>query len=164
MLQVEALADAAEFDVEVAADQLEGDFLAGVADGEVDLAEPALADAALDRVALQRAGAAGVEETLAPAAVASRPADRFSHPANRAFRSSRDRPRRRTGLPQLKFCKSMIKLPSPSGRATVLNVKWNVLRFQVSWSRSMALRMQSSFRIQATSATFFFFPSSNRCW
>ena len=53
VLQVEALADAAEFDVEVAADQLQGDFLAGVAGGVVDFAEAALADAALDRIALQ---------------------------------------------------------------------------------------------------------------
>ena len=45
MLQVQALADAAELDVEVAADQLQRDFLAGVADGEIDFAEPAMADA-----------------------------------------------------------------------------------------------------------------------
>ena len=63
MLEVEALADAAEFDVEVAADQLQRDFLAGVADGEVDFAEAALADAALDRVAGQRTVAAGVDES-----------------------------------------------------------------------------------------------------
>ena len=62
VLEVEALADAAELDVEIAADQLQGDFLAGVADGVVDLAEAALADAALDRVALQRPRAAGVSE------------------------------------------------------------------------------------------------------
>ncbi len=53
VLEVEALADAAQLDVEVAADQLEGDFLAAVADGVVDLAEAAAADAALDRVAVQ---------------------------------------------------------------------------------------------------------------
>ena len=41
-------------DVGVAAEQLQGDLLAAVADGEVDLAEPALADAALDRVAVER--------------------------------------------------------------------------------------------------------------
>ena len=62
VLQVEALRDAAELDVEIAADQLERDFLAGVAGGEVDFAEAAAADAALDRVALQRPRAAGVRE------------------------------------------------------------------------------------------------------
>ena len=56
VLEVEALADAAQLDVEVPLDVLEGDFLAGVADGEIDLAEAAAADAALDGVAFQRAG------------------------------------------------------------------------------------------------------------
>ena len=50
--------------VEVAADQLQGDFLAGVAGGVVDFAEAALADAAFDRIALQGARAAGIEKTL----------------------------------------------------------------------------------------------------
>ena len=62
VLQVEALGDAAELDLEVAADELEGHFLAGVADGEIHLAEAAAAHAALDRVAFQRARAAGVGE------------------------------------------------------------------------------------------------------
>ena len=62
VLQVEALRDAAELDVEIAANQLERDFLAGVAGGEVDLAEAAAPDAALDRVAFQRPRAAGVGE------------------------------------------------------------------------------------------------------
>ena len=53
VLEVQALGDAAQLDVEVAADQLEGDFLAAVADGEVDLAEAAAADAALEGVAVQ---------------------------------------------------------------------------------------------------------------
>ena len=56
VLQVQALRDAAELDVQVAADELEGDFLAGVAGGEIDLAEAAAADAALDGVAFQRPG------------------------------------------------------------------------------------------------------------
>ena len=64
MLQVQALVDAAELDVQVAADQLQRDFLAGVAQGVVDFAEAALADAALDGVALQRPRAAGIEEPL----------------------------------------------------------------------------------------------------
>ena len=61
VLEVEAVGDAAQFDVGVAAEELERDFLAAVADGEVDLAEPALADAALDRVAVERSlpGAVG---------------------------------------------------------------------------------------------------------
>ena len=62
VLQIEALRDAAELDVEVAADQLERDFLAGVAGGEIDFAEAAAPDAALDRVAVQRPRAAGVRE------------------------------------------------------------------------------------------------------
>jgi len=41
MLQIEALPHAAELDVEIAADELEGDFLAGVAGGEIDFAEAA---------------------------------------------------------------------------------------------------------------------------
>ena len=39
VLEVEALGDAAQFGVGVAAEELERDFLAAVADGEVDLAE-----------------------------------------------------------------------------------------------------------------------------
>ena len=41
VLQVEALRYAAELDIQVAANELEGDFLAGVAGGEIDLAETA---------------------------------------------------------------------------------------------------------------------------
>ena len=63
VFQVEALADAAEFDVEVAADQLQRDVLAGVAGGVIDFAEAALADAPLDRIAGQGAGAAGIHES-----------------------------------------------------------------------------------------------------
>ena len=83
VFQVEALADAAELDVQVAADQLQGDFLAGVAGGVVDFAEAALADAALDGVAGQRARAAGIDE---PAAGAARAAGR---PARRPLRARR---------------------------------------------------------------------------
>ena len=60
VLQIEALRDAAELDFQVAANELERDFLAGVARGEIDLAEPAAADAAFDRVAIQRPRAAGI--------------------------------------------------------------------------------------------------------
>ena len=61
VLEVEAVADAAQLGVGVAAEELERDFLAAVADGEVDLAEPALADAPLEGVAVERplAGAVG---------------------------------------------------------------------------------------------------------
>ena len=62
VLQVEALRDAAELDFQIAADQLERDFFAGVAGGEIDFAEPAAPHAALDRVAFQRPRAAGVRE------------------------------------------------------------------------------------------------------
>src|SRR5262249_42354419 len=55
VLQVEALGDAAELDVGVPArHQLQRHLLAAVADPVVDLAEAAAADAALDRVAVQR--------------------------------------------------------------------------------------------------------------
>ena len=53
-------------DVEIAADQLQGDFLAGVADGEIDFAEAAVPDAALDGIAVQGAVAAGVDEPPRP--------------------------------------------------------------------------------------------------
>ena len=59
MFQVEALADAAQLDVEVAADELQRHFFAGVAGGIVDFAEAALADASLDGVAGQGACAGG---------------------------------------------------------------------------------------------------------
>ena len=62
MLEIQALRDAAEFDIQIAANQLEGHFLAGVAGGVIDFAEAAVADAALDGVALQGARAAGVNE------------------------------------------------------------------------------------------------------
>ena len=88
VLEVQALRDAAQLDVEVAADELERDFLAGVAGGEVDLAEAAAADAALDRVAVQRPRAAGIGEfhrrgtrplgPLQVAALATFMAERFS--------------------------------------------------------------------------------------
>ena len=43
MLEIQAVRDAAQLDVEIAADQLQRHFLAGVADGEIDLAEAAAA-------------------------------------------------------------------------------------------------------------------------
>ena len=59
VLQVQALADASQLDVQVALNAFERDFLAGVADGEVDFAEAADADAPFDRVAVERFRAAG---------------------------------------------------------------------------------------------------------
>ena len=56
MLEVEALPHAAEFGIEIAADELQGDFLAGVAGGVVDFAEAAAAHAALDRYSRPAAG------------------------------------------------------------------------------------------------------------
>jgi hypothetical protein len=53
MLQVEALSDAAQLDLRVAAHQLEGDLFAAIADGEVNLAEAPSADAALQRETIQ---------------------------------------------------------------------------------------------------------------
>src|SRR5205823_2531859 len=76
VLQVEALRDAAQLDVVIgaAAQQLERDLLAAVADGEVDLAEAAAADAALQDVAVQRSlpGAVGELHTSLPHAVSRR--------------------------------------------------------------------------------------------
>ena len=55
-LQVHALHDPAPLDVEIAEDQLERDFLAGIGRGVIDLAEASAADGPLDRVAIQRPG------------------------------------------------------------------------------------------------------------
>ena len=54
MLEVKALADAAQLDMEVSLNQLERDFLAAVGEGMIDLAEAAPADAVLQRIAGQR--------------------------------------------------------------------------------------------------------------
>ena len=71
VLEVQALGHAAQLDLGVAADQLEGHFLAAVADGEVDLAEAAAADAALERVAVQGplSGTVGELHKLPPSAM-----------------------------------------------------------------------------------------------
>src|SRR6266850_2066816 len=62
VLEIEALADAAEFDVLMADEAFEGDFLAAVGEAEVDFAETARADAAFDGVAGQRLVSAAVGE------------------------------------------------------------------------------------------------------
>ena len=67
MLEIEALPHAAELGIEIAADELQGDFLAGVAGGVVDFAEAAAADAALDHISGQRPGPASIQKrTTAP--------------------------------------------------------------------------------------------------
>ncbi len=57
VLQVQALLDAADLDVQVALNPLQRHFLAGVRLGEIDIAETANADAALDFVAIEGPGA-----------------------------------------------------------------------------------------------------------
>ena len=52
--QIHALRDAAKLDVGVVAQVFEGNFPAAVAHREVDFAEPAPADAALNGVTIQR--------------------------------------------------------------------------------------------------------------
>ena len=68
VLEVQALCDAADLDIEVAADELDGHFLACVADGVIHLAKAAMPDAPLDRIALQRARAARIRELQRPGA------------------------------------------------------------------------------------------------
>ena len=62
VLEIQTLRHAAQLDFEIAADQLERDFLAGVARGEIDFAETAATDATLDRVAVERPRAARIGE------------------------------------------------------------------------------------------------------
>jgi hypothetical protein len=62
MLEVNALLHAAEFNVFVAAYQFERYFLAGLGHGIVDLAETALADPALDDVAIKRSITGAIDE------------------------------------------------------------------------------------------------------
>jgi hypothetical protein len=62
VLQIEALGNAAELDIQIAADELKGDFFAGVAGGEVNFAESAPPYPALDRVAIERPGASRMSE------------------------------------------------------------------------------------------------------
>src|SRR5262245_44989368 len=65
MLEIEALHHPAQLDVPVAPDQLERDFLAGVAGGVINFAEPPVPDAALDRVAGQRPGSGSIGKPAA---------------------------------------------------------------------------------------------------
>jgi hypothetical protein len=62
MLEVEAVRDASEFGIGVAAEELEGDLLAAVRDREVDLPESALADTTLEGEAVERSLAGAVGE------------------------------------------------------------------------------------------------------
>ena len=54
MLKIQALGDAAQFDIPIAANQFQRHFFAGVAGGVIHFAKAAVADAALDGVACQR--------------------------------------------------------------------------------------------------------------
>ena len=64
VLEVQAIGDAAKLGVRAAAkEQFERGLFTAVGDGEVDLAEPTLAQATLDRVAIQRALAPSVGES-----------------------------------------------------------------------------------------------------
>jgi hypothetical protein len=62
MLKVQALADATQLNFEIALDVLERDLFAGVARGEIDFAESASPDSALDRVPFEWPGATGVRK------------------------------------------------------------------------------------------------------
>src|SRR5215471_2396381 len=62
VLEVEALADAAQLDVEVLLHQLESHFLAGVGNRQIDLAEATSAEAAPNRVPLDRLGTGSIGE------------------------------------------------------------------------------------------------------
>src|SRR5262249_13508569 len=63
LLQVEALRHAAQLDLLVVAQQLHRDLLAAIADGKVDLAEAAPADATLERVTIKRTLSRAVGES-----------------------------------------------------------------------------------------------------
>ena len=63
MLEIQAMLDAAQLDVEIAPDQLQRHFLAAVADGEINLAESSPPHAPLDRIARQRPIAGGKLQT-----------------------------------------------------------------------------------------------------
>ncbi len=53
VLEIQALRDAAELDVEVLLEQLERHFFAGVGEGVIDFAKTAAVDGPLDRVAIE---------------------------------------------------------------------------------------------------------------
>jgi hypothetical protein len=60
--EVQALGNAPQLDVKVLTEQLERDFLAAVADGVIDLTEPATLDGAFDRVSVERPGVGWIAE------------------------------------------------------------------------------------------------------
>ena len=53
VFQIQALLDAAQLDIEITPDQLQGHLFAGVAGGEINFAKPPAADPAFDRIAGQ---------------------------------------------------------------------------------------------------------------
>src|SRR6185503_3121255 len=60
MLEVEALPDAAQLNLQIALDMLERQFLTRIARREINLAKPTAANAALNDKAFQRSRSAGV--------------------------------------------------------------------------------------------------------
>ena len=62
VLEVQALPDAAELRLQIVREQLEGDFLAGVADGVIHLAEPAAMNAPADGEPIHGLRVGGVGE------------------------------------------------------------------------------------------------------
>ena len=58
VFQIETLLDAAQLDIKIALNSLEGHFLAGIARGEIDFTKSSNSNAAFDRVSVQR-GCAG---------------------------------------------------------------------------------------------------------
>ena len=73
VLEIEALADAAQLDLQIPLDVLERELFAGVAGGEIDLAEAAAADATLDDEAVERSRAAGILELHGTASLTEAP-------------------------------------------------------------------------------------------
>src|SRR5581483_11534485 len=116
VLEVEAVGDAAELDVRVTAEELQRHLLAAVGDGEVDLAEAALADPALDGVPVQRplAGPVGEPHRSIPQREPSGglipPTEDYSR------RRSPDLPESGTGVRSPRSPRSPTVVASPLGR------------------------------------------------
>src|SRR5206468_1527633 len=72
MLEIEALAHAAQLNFQVPLDVLESQLFAGIAGGEINLAKPAAADTPLDDKAVERPRAAGILKLHGAAPLRSR--------------------------------------------------------------------------------------------
>ena len=130
VLEVEAMGDAAELDVGVAAEELERDFLAAIGDGEVDLAEPALADAALDGVPIQRSLAGAVGEFQSGHRWPRRRWDRLpAHPASAVYPSMR----------MIRTAGAEIEGKTGSRRCAGIITGWRVGRRSLAWMRRLPL-------------------------